>query len=214
MFNNPNVSLVHLKETPITEFTQTGIKTSDGKLHEFDTIIFATGFDAMDGNYMRIPINGRGGESLQDHWDKKHGPTTYIGMSVPNFPNWFMITGPMGAFANLPPVIDTQVEWITEIIGAELQRETGEAKSVTGKPTVEARQDAEDEWVEGCYKLAAGTLFTETNSWIFGTNVPDKRYARALTFFFGGFKAYREKLALEKAEGYPGFNNRAPLATT
>jgi cation diffusion facilitator CzcD-associated flavoprotein CzcO len=83
--------MIHLKETPITEFTQTGIKTSDGKHHEFDTIIFATGFDAMDGNYMRVSIKGRGGESLQDHWDKKHGPTTYIGMAVPEFPNWFMI---------------------------------------------------------------------------------------------------------------------------
>ena len=92
IFNNDNVEMVLLKETPITEFTQTGLKTSDGKHHEFDTIIFATGFDAMDGNYMRVSIKGRGGESLQDHWDKKNGPTTYIGMAVPNFPNWFMIT--------------------------------------------------------------------------------------------------------------------------
>ena len=171
IFNNPNVEMVHVKENPITEFTPTGIKTSDGKHHELDTVILATGFDAMDGNYMRVPINGRGGESLQDHWDKKGGPTAYIGMSVPNFPNWFMITGPLGAFANLPPVIDKQIEWITEIIDSELQREAGETKSVTGKPTVETRQQAEDDWIEGCQKLATGTLFTETNNWIFGTNV-------------------------------------------
>ena len=203
--------MVHLKETPIAEFTENGIKTSDGKLREFDVVIFATGFDAMDANYLRVSIKGRNGESLQDHWDKKNGPSTYIGMAVPNFPNWFMITGPMGAFANLPPVIDKQVEWISEIINSELEREKGESKSVTGKPTVEAKQEAEDAWLEGCYKLAAGTLFTETNSWIFGTNVPGKRFARALTFFFGGFKAYLDKLGSEKADGYPGFANQAPI---
>lgn len=50
--------MVHLKETPITEFTKTGIKTSDGKHHELDAILFATGFDAMDANYMRVSIRG------------------------------------------------------------------------------------------------------------------------------------------------------------
>ena len=97
---------------------------------------------------------------------------------------------------------------------AQHQRETGEAKSVTGKRTVEARQDAEDAWIELCNKLATGTLFTDCQSWIFGTNLPDKRYKNALTFYFGGFKAYLDKLAQEKGDGYPGFDNREPLAAS
>lgn len=86
-------------------------------------------------------------------------------MSVPEFPNWFMITGPMGCFANLPPVIDTQVQWIAQAINS-----TGDADSTAkggdplGKKTFEARQQAEDDWLEGCYKLATGTLFTESPS--------------------------------------------------
>ena len=68
IFNEDNVEMVLLKETPITEFTKTGIKTSDGKHHDLDVVIFATGFDAMDANYMRVSIKGRGGESLQEHW--------------------------------------------------------------------------------------------------------------------------------------------------
>ncbi len=115
----------------------------------------------------------------------------------------------MGAFANLPPVIDTQVQWITDIINDELQRD--DRKAVTGQKTVEARQEAEDAWLEGCYKLAQGTLFTETQSWIFGANIKDKKYKGALTFYFGGLKSYRDKLDSEKQEGYPGFANRAPL---
>lgn len=64
-FNRENVDIVHLKETPIEEITEKGIKTSDGKVHELDVIIFATGFDAVDGNYTRIAIKGRGGQSLK-----------------------------------------------------------------------------------------------------------------------------------------------------
>jgi cyclohexanone monooxygenase len=54
-FNRPNVDIVDLKETKITEFTEKGIRTSDGTDHELDVIIFATGFDAVDGN-VRSPF--------------------------------------------------------------------------------------------------------------------------------------------------------------
>ena len=43
------MDIVDLKETPITEMTEKGIRTSDWKEHELDVIIFATGFDAVDG---------------------------------------------------------------------------------------------------------------------------------------------------------------------
>ena len=89
-FNRENVDIVDLKETPITEITQNGIRTSDGALYELDVIVFATGFDAVDGNYTRVRIKGRGGESLKEHWDKNGGPTSYLGVVVPNFPNLFM----------------------------------------------------------------------------------------------------------------------------
>ena len=82
---------MNLKETPITEITEKGIKTGDGKLHELDVIIIATGFDAMDGNYTRVNFRGRKGETLKENW--KSGPTSYLGMAVADFPNLFMITG-------------------------------------------------------------------------------------------------------------------------
>jgi len=204
--------MVHLKETPIAEFTATGIKCADGTHYDLDVIIIATGFDTMDGSYTRCRIQGRNGESLQEHWDKQNGPSSYLGMSVPNFPNWFMLTGPMGAFANIPPVIDTQVDFITAQIKERLQVEGGESRdgdTSTGKQTIEARQEAEDGWLEKCQKLAAGTLFTETTSWIFGANVPGKK--KALVFYFGGLKAYRDVLAEESGKGYAGFQSLAPV---
>lgn len=51
-----------------------------------------------------------------------------------------------------------------------------------------------------------------TRSWIFGANIPGKRYKDALTFYFGGMKAYRAKLDAEKDDGYPGFAYVEPNA--
>ncbi len=99
-FNRDNVDIVSLQETPITTFTPHGIRTKDGKEHKLDVVIFATGFDAVDGNYTRVAIHGRDGVSLKDHWLPR-GPTSYLGISVPQFPNLFMILGPNGPFCNL-----------------------------------------------------------------------------------------------------------------
>ena len=62
VYNQPNVRLVDIKETPIERITPTGIKTSDAE-YEFDIIIYATGFDAITGSFDRIDIRGLGGRS-------------------------------------------------------------------------------------------------------------------------------------------------------
>ena len=58
VYNQPNVRLVDLRETPIERITPTGIKTSDAE-QQFDMIIYATGFDAITGAFDRIDIRGR-----------------------------------------------------------------------------------------------------------------------------------------------------------
>ena len=77
-------------------------------------LVFATGFDAVDGNYMRMDIRGRGGQTIREHWED--GPTSYLGITTAGFPNLFMVLGPNGPFTNLPPGIETQVEWIADLI--------------------------------------------------------------------------------------------------
>ena len=59
VYNQPNVELVDIKETPIERITPKGIKTSDAE-YEFDIIIYATGFDAITGSFDRIDIRGAG----------------------------------------------------------------------------------------------------------------------------------------------------------
>src|SRR4051812_41791509 len=76
-YNQGNVSLVDLNETPIESITAKGIKTSN-KEYEFDIIIYATGFDAVTGSLTRIDIRGEGSQSFKDKW--ADGPRTYLGL--------------------------------------------------------------------------------------------------------------------------------------
>ncbi|OAP57835.1 cyclohexanone monooxygenase [Fonsecaea erecta] len=214
-FNRENVDIVSLKETPITSFTATGIKTSDGVEYGLDVVICATGFDAVDGNYLRASITGRGGLTLKDHWSA--GPSSYLGMFVPRFPNMFMVLGPNGPFTNIPPTIETQVEFISDLIQeAERRRHgggglpshdgpngTSHAVAVGG-PIVEAREEAEGTWTQHCDDLSKDSLYRRTDSWIFGANIPGKKHS--VLFYFGGLAQYRQLLA-EEAEGgrYPSF---------
>ena len=192
VYNRDNVELVDIKENPITRFTENGIETADGVVHELDMVIFATGFDAVDGNYMRLRIKGRDGVSLKDHWSD--GPTSYLGMTIPKFPNMFMILGPNGPFTNLPPAIETQVEFIAQTIGDTIAR---------GNKAIEATPEAEQTWSETCREIADATLFPKTDSWIFGANIPGK--PNTVMFYLAGLGAYRQVLEECRSKQYDGF---------
>jgi cation diffusion facilitator CzcD-associated flavoprotein CzcO len=191
-FNRPNVSLVNVKETPIERLTEKGIVTADGVLHELDVLILATGFDAVDGNYVRVDIRGRGGQSLKQHWSD--GPTSYLGVATNGFPNMFMILGPNGPFTNLPPTIETQVEWIADAIAHTAATDNG---------WIDVKADTESEWTQTCTEIAHQTLFPRVATWIFGANIPGKK--RTVMFYLGGIKEFRTIAGSEAATGYPSF---------
>jgi len=67
-FNEPNVSLVDIADNPIAKITPSGLKLKDGQIFEFDIIVYATGFDWVDGAYHNINITGRNGLKLADAW--------------------------------------------------------------------------------------------------------------------------------------------------
>ena len=192
VFNRPNVEAVAIKENPIREVTAKGVVTEDGVLHELDVLVFATGFDAVDGNYRRMEIRGRDGLNINDHWDGQ--PSSYLGMSTANFPNWFMVLGPNGPFTNLPPSIETQVEWISDTIGYAERN---------GLRAIEPTPEAEAEWTELCTQIANMTVFTKVESWIFGANIPGKK--PSVLFYLGGLGNYRAVLADVTANGFRGF---------
>lgn len=227
-FNRENVDVVSLHDTPIERITPKGVQTSDGVEHELDVLIFATGFDAVDGNYTRLAIQGIGGETLKDHWS--HGPTSYLGISVPKFPNMFMILGPNGPFCNIPPAIESHVEVISDlIVSAEkhsqqssgialpiastrhdsfVDERTSTVSGLTGSkvPVIEATAEAEQGWTKVCDEASAKSLFRKTDSWIFGSNIKGK--AHAVMFYFGGLSTYRKHLREVSENGWKGFTIR------
>ncbi|WKD60371.1 4-hydroxyacetophenone monooxygenase [Corynebacterium ciconiae DSM 44920] len=87
-FNRENV---HLETSAIESFTEKGIRTTDGVEHEFDVVIFGTGFYSQEfqGD---LAIIGRGGTDLRDRWG--NSPEAYLGMAVDGYPNMFILYGP------------------------------------------------------------------------------------------------------------------------
>ena len=192
-YNRDNVELVDIRQSPIQEITPTGIRTEDGEF-EFDLIVFATGFDAMTGSFLRMDIRGRNGLSLKDKWSE--GPKTYLGLQVAGFPNMFTITGPgsPSVLSNMPVAIEQHIEWIADCI--EYLRERG-------IETAEADLDAEDAWVSHVNEVAETTLFMLANSWYLGANIPGK--PRVFMPYAGGLGTYREKCEEIAENGYEGF---------
>ena len=82
---------VELVTEAITEFTPRGLRTADGVEHEFDVIIYATGFKshAFMGS---MRVSGRDGIGLDERWG--NAPEAYLGITVDNFPNLFLVYGP------------------------------------------------------------------------------------------------------------------------
>jgi cation diffusion facilitator CzcD-associated flavoprotein CzcO len=196
VYNQDNVRLVDVRETPIEHITPTGIKTSDAE-YEFDLIIYATGFDAVTGAFDRIDFRGLGGQKLKDKW--ADGPRTYLGLQIEGFPNLLTLVGPHNAatFCNIPRCIEQNVEWVTGLI--RYMRDHDYRRVV---PTVEA----EAAWTEHVYDIATRMLFHTVDSWFMGinTNVPGKR-KRTFVLYSGGAPAYREKCDEVAANGYEGF---------
>ena len=195
-YNRDNVALVDLREDPIQEIVADGIRTKR-KTHPLDAIVFATGFDAMTGPITRIGIKGRGGKKLEDKWAQ--GPQTYLGLATVGFPNMFMITGPgsPSVLGNMPTSIEQHVDWICECIG-HLQKQ--------GAKTIEPVASAEEKWGQHVKELADATLFTQTDSWYMGANIPGK--PRVFLPYIGGFGTYRKLCAEIADKGYEGFTIR------
>jgi cyclohexanone monooxygenase len=193
-YNRPNVTLIDLHEAPITRITANGIEAG-GALHEFDDIVFATGFDAMTGALLGVDIKGRADESLNAKWEA--GPRTLLGIMTAGFPNMFMITGPgsPSVLSNMIVSIEQHVDWILDCL-AQMQAK--------GQITIEADRSAEDEWVEEVNKVAHRTLYPRAASWYMGANVPGK--PRLFMPYVGGVGNYRVLCDEIASESYRGFH--------
>jgi 4-hydroxyacetophenone monooxygenase len=131
---------VELVTATVSEIVESGVRTEDGSLYEADVLVFATGFDVV--RFLApIEIRGRSGETLRTTWDDDN-PRAYLGMTVPDFPNFFMLYGPntqAGHGGSLIFVIESQVHYICNLL---------EQMFEAGWASVECRADVHDRYNE------------------------------------------------------------------
>jgi len=146
----PNAQLV---TDPIERIEPVGVHTKDGRLHELDVLVLATGFKA-DAFMRPMDIIGRNGTTLDQAWTPR--PEAYLSISVPDFPNFFMLNGPNGPVGNfsLIEVAEIQFQYILQLvehIRSGACREIG-AKHDALIEFEHAREEAAQHtvWVTGC----------------------------------------------------------------
>lgn len=193
-FNQPNVRLVALPETPIEEIIPTGIRTSTETI-PLDVIVYATGFDAISGPVFAIDISGIDGCSMKDAW--VDGPMNYLGTMVYGFPNLFLPSSAMSpsVLSNMATLAEQQIDFIFDTIDWLEQH---------GRPLLHPLPKSQEHWREETLRYAKrrpGALTTK--SWYSGANVPGK--ARVFMVYCGGFKRYNQTCYGELEEGFPGY---------
>ena len=146
----PNAELV---TEAIERVEPNGVRTRDGRLHELDVLVLATGFKT-DAFMRPMNVIGRDGESLAQAWSAR--PSAYMSISIPGFPNFFMLNGPNGPVGNfsLIEVAELQFGYIMQLL-APLR--SGECREVSATRDAMERHEAarveaveKTVWVTGC----------------------------------------------------------------
>lgn len=147
---HPNAEVV---TDGIERIESDGVRTVDGLLHELDVLIFATGF-RVDRFVRPMQVTGRQGAPLDEAWQS--GPSAYMAISVPEFPNFFMLNGPNSPVGNfsLIDVAELQFAYILQLI--EPLR-TGQCREISASSNAMARFNDERReaatttiWNSGC----------------------------------------------------------------
>ena len=199
-YNRDNVTLVDVRNHPIQEITETGLKTANAD-YELDAIVFATGFDAMTGALREIDIRVGNGPTLAEKW--AGGPVTYLGLMVSGFPNMFTITGPGSPSVKTQMIvaIEQHMDWIGDCLAAMRAR---------GVTRIEPSAEAERDWVRHVNEVADSTLYPLANSWYVGANIPGK--PRVFMPYVGGFAGYKKKCDAVAENQYEGFTMSRPVS--
>lgn len=169
---HPNARLV---TEPIERIERSGIRTTDDMLHELDVIVLATGFK-VDAFLRPMDVRGRDGTDLNEAWSPR--PNAYLSISIPEFPNLFMLNGPNGPVGNfsLIEVAELQFSYIMRLIE---RLRTGDITQIS--PTREATEAFEAERVEA----AKRTIWnTGCRSWY----LDDRGIPAAWPFSFDRFR--------------------------
>jgi cation diffusion facilitator CzcD-associated flavoprotein CzcO len=144
---------VELVTDAVDRVEPAGIRTQDGRLHELDVLVLATGFDAQA--YLRpIELVGPTGTRLSEVWS--HAPKAYRTIGLPGFPNFFMLMGPHSPVGNvsLVAIAETQADYIVgfvAMLGDGRTQPASPRQDVTDRFNQEMRDELpKTVWTTGC----------------------------------------------------------------
>src|SRR5690606_23651561 len=129
--------------------------TEDGQQHELDVLVVATGFDAV--NFLSsLDVYGRDAMSLREHWDSR-GAEAYLGVTIPGFPNLFVLAGPntaLGHGGSVVASLEIQVRYVLGILRQAMEKADG------GRFAIEVRQDVHEAFNRRVQKAHAKMIWT------------------------------------------------------
>ena len=135
-----------------------GVRTADGRLHELDVLVLATGFDAHHP-FGDMRITGRSGRPLSETWAR--GTVTYRGVTVPDLPNWFMLGGPNSPLGNFSFLMtaERQLDYVLQLVDLLVE---GQAREIT------PREGPTQAWTQALKEKLAGSIWASgCRSWYF-----------------------------------------------
>jgi cation diffusion facilitator CzcD-associated flavoprotein CzcO len=180
---HPNAELV---TSAIERVEPEGVRTADGELHELDVLVLATGFH-VDAFLRPTTVVGRDGTTLADAW--KDRPVALLAISIPDFPNLFLLNGPNGPVGNfsLIEVAELQLGYVMQLMD-ELRE--------GGKTEVSASHEATQAFEEARFEASQHTIWaTGCRSWYL-----DDRGVPAVWPW--RFVRYREAMVAPELEAY------------
>lgn len=178
----------------IAEFTERGIKTTDGKEYEVDVIALATGFDVVTGGLTQMGLKSVNGTYLEDEW--KDGVNTFLGVTIGGYPNLFHVYAAHAPtlLCNGPSCVAVQGRWIRDAI-KKIDRE--------GIKYINPTDEASKSWKDKLSAMANQTLFVKAKrSTYMGGSIPGK--TREFVCYPGGLGTYGAEIRgyLDSFQGF------------
>jgi cation diffusion facilitator CzcD-associated flavoprotein CzcO len=181
-----NVAL-HTREQGVASLDERGINTTDGQHIDVDLIIWSTGYDATDG-VISYPVSGKNAVQLRDVWEQY--PRAYLGTSLPDFPNLFIVTGPNTGIGHTSAlfIIESQMNYILDCI---------RTVHAQGLRSIEVRPEAERTYTAMIHREMERTVWKSggCHSWY------QSKSGHVIAMFPGfSFSYYRLTRALKPAD--------------
>jgi len=190
----PNVELI---TGGVVALTKTGVVSGDGRETPVDVLVYATGFKASQ--YLSsLKVSGRDGALLSDVW--KDGAFAFLGITVPRFPNFFIMYGPN---TNGGAPITRMLELQARFIAAEIRRAERH-----GWTSIEVTQEASDRYQVWIQRRMEGT------AWQYGNNYFKAPNGKIVTQWRDGAALYSWLLRTKRLRGSRGRKVRVEPAAS